>query len=108
MVNVKADDGFGHSIDYNCKAAVMMVLDPENEDCNAVTSLMGKGNAKEIMDAIAKCTGEILTALVKDPVERMLLGLMVTTEIYNAVKGEGSTESKVVQDIRVPVEEDKA
>ena len=60
MVHVNADDGFGHSIDYNCKAAVMM-----------------------------------------------LLGLMVTTEIYNAVKGEGSTESKVVQDIRRPVKEDE-
>lgn len=106
MVNVKADDGFGHSINYNCKAAVMMILDPENEDCNAVTSLMGKGNAKEIMDAIAKCTGEILAALAKDPVERMLLGLMVATEIHNAVKGEGSVESKVVQNIRMPVKEE--
>lgn len=107
MVHVKADDGRGHEIDYNCKAAVMMLLDPENGDCDAVTSLMGEGNAKEIMNAIAKCTGEILTALVKDPVERMLLGLMVTTDIYNAVKGEGSTESKVVQDIRRPVKEDE-
>lgn len=107
MVHVNADDGFGHSITYNCKAAVMMILDPENEDCNAVTSLMGKGNAKEIMDAIAKCTGEILAALTKDPVERMVLGLMVTTEIYNAVKGKGSVESKVVQDIRMPVKEDE-
>lgn len=107
MVHVNADDGFGHSINYNCKAAVMMILDPENEDCNAVTSLMGKGNAKEIMDAIAKCTGEIIAALVKDPVERMVLGLMVTTEIYNAVKGKGSVESKVVQDIRMPVKEDE-
>ena len=107
MVHVNADDGFGHSINYNCKAAVMMILDPENEDCNAVTSLMGKGNAKEIMDAIAKCTGEIIAALVKDPVERMVLGLMVTTEIYNAVKGKGSVESRVVQDIRMPVKEDE-
>lgn len=107
MVNVKADDGLGHKIDYNCKTAVMMILDPENEDCNAVNSLMGTGNAKEIVDAMGKCTGEILTALVKDPVERMLLALMLATEIYSAAKGKGSTESKVVEDIRTPVKEDK-
>lgn len=108
MVHVKADDGRGHEIDYNCKAAVMMLLDPENGDCDAVTSLMGKGNTKEIMDAIGKCTGEIITTLAKDPVERMMLGLMLITEIHSAANGKGSTESEVIEDIRVPVEEDKA
>ena len=107
MVNVKADDGLEHKIDYNCKAAVMMILNPEDEDCDAVTSLMGTGNAKEIVDAIGKCTGEIITALTKDPVKRMALGLIVISEIHRASMGEGSTESKVVEDIRTPVKEGK-
>lgn len=107
MVHVKADDGRGHEIDYNCKAAVMMILDPENGGCDAVTSLMGTGNAKEIVDAVSKCAGEILTALTKDPVERMVLGLMMTNEIYMAARGEGSTEIEVMEDIRMPVKEDK-
>ena len=107
MVNVKADDGLGHSINYNCKTAVMMILDPENEDCDAVTSLMGKGNTKEVVDAVSKCAGEILTTLTKDPVERMVLGLMMTNEIYMAARGEGSTETEVMENIRTPVKEDK-
>lgn len=107
MVNVKADDGFGHSIDYNCKAAVMILLNPESGDCDALTSLMGKSSTTELVDAIGKCTGEILTAMAEDPVQRMMLGLMLIDEIHRAARGKGSTETEVLQDIRTPVKEDE-
>lgn len=107
MVHVKADDGRGHEIDYNCKAAVMMILDPENRDCDAAASLMGESSTAELVDAIGKCTGEILTILAKDPVQRMMLGLMLIDEIHRAARGEGSTETEVLQDIRTPVKEDE-
>lgn len=96
MVKLNLTDG-EKNIDMEGKAVVAFVIDPANDEADLTSMILGKGNPKREMLAVARGLGALVNQLFSNPVDQCLIGVAMNRIIKDVICGESDSEIEVVR-----------
>lgn len=95
MVKLNLTDG-NQTVEMEGKAVVAFVIDPADDESDLTSMMLGKGNPKREMLAVARGLGALVNQLFNNPVDQCLIGIAMNRIIKDVICGETDTETEVV------------
>jgi len=104
VIEGKITDGT-NTIDIKERVIVGTIIDPAESKADYMSLVLGQGSVMDIMPQVASCVGAALSKMVKDPVERSVVLLVMMERLKSAAYG-GDIRSEVVREEITPAKED--
>ena len=105
MIEGKITDGT-NTIDIKGRVIVGTIIDPAESKADYMSLVLGQGSVMDIMPQVASCVGASLSKMVKDPVERGMVLLLMIERLKSAAYNGGDIRSEIVREEITPVKED--
>ena len=67
--------------------------------------MIGSGQPKQILTTVASCMGSLLTEIVEDPIDQLMMFMVMMKRFKDSIIGEG-TEVEVQEKQLTPVKEE--
>ena len=96
MVKLNLTDG-NQTVEMEGKAVVAFVIDPADDESDLTSMMLGKGNPKREMLAVARGLGALVNQLIDNPVDQCLIGVAMNRIIKDVICGDSDTETEVVK-----------
>ena len=96
MVKLNLTDG-NQTVEMEGKVVVAFVIDPADDESDFTSMMLGKGNPKREILAVARGLGALVNQLFNNPVDQCLIGVAMNRIIKHVICGETDTETKVVK-----------
>lgn len=94
MTKIVMTNDDGRTVEMEGSAVVSFIINPavEKKDerlPDAMSLMMGAGAPKNILTALASCMGSLLTQVIEDPGNQILMSMLMMRRFKDAIIGEG-------------------
>ena len=102
----------GKTVEMEGKAVIAFVVNPadvkggDGRLPDAVTLVIGSGQPKQILTTTAGCMGSLLTSMVEDPIDQLMLSMVMMKRFKDSIIGEGTEVEVQEKQVRPIKEED--
>lgn len=96
MVKLNLTDG-NQTVEMEGKAVVAFVIDPADDESDLTSMMLGKGNPKREMLAVARGLGALITQLFSNPVDQCMLGVWMNKTIKDVIRGKSDSEIEIMR-----------